>query len=603
MIKKFIKFFEKSNVKKLRPGQLDASRFKIVVGLFYISFLVLAARATMIHLFPAGKIMLKHIAQRQYQESIDLAPYRGTIFDRRNIPMAISIRTPSLAINPKVFSPTNSEKHILSKLLNISNKDLEKIMSRDSYFAWLKRKVPHKTAKRIQSMDIQGLHQFIEPARFYPGGSNAANLIGYVGIDNKGLLGIEAKYNSFLSGEENKLLLSKDARGRPIFLNSSAAVPQQAGNNIHLTIDQAIQDITEEALKQAVANAQAKGGFAVVSDPYAGKILAIANYPTFNPNNVDGLNLNKTKNQAIANLFEPGSVMKPFVIASAIQKKITNFDSIHNCEKNGRYKIDRHNYIHDDHPKESLTTEEIIIHSSNICTVKIAQKLGNKGLYDSLAQFGFSPVKNLLGLMGEAHGRLSSWKNWRPIRLATISFGQGHLVNGLEIVRAYSALANGGSLVDPYLLERVESEKNNVISTGTNKRSIQLLDPIIAKKMRKVLERVVIEGTAKKAASDDYTTGGKTGTAEKVDPKLGGYSHDKRIASFAGFAPVDDPHIVVYVAIDEPRKKPYYGGLWAAPAFSQIVSQTLKYLNVAPDKKDNFRISTGNNNESAPKKI
>lgn len=584
IIKNLVQKFTYGRLKKVAAGKVHYGRFKLVHWIFSSLFVVLGARAIVVQLFPAGDGILETIADNQYQSSIDLAPYRGAIYDRREIPLAISIRTPSIAVNPRIFKPTPGQLQSLSKLLNTPVSALQKVANRTTYFAWLKRKVPHKTAKAIAALEIRGLHQFMEPARFYPGGSMAANLIGAVGLDNRGLFGLEAHYDSTLRGQENKILHAKDARGNSIFFNSSSAMPERSGNNMYLTIDQAVQEIAEESLAKAVKKSGARGGFAVVADPHTGRILALANNPTFDANSTARLKIADTKNQAISNLFEPGSIMKPFVVAKAVEEGLTRFDSQNNCEKSGRYKVGPKNWIHDDHPKELLTTGEILVHSSNICTVKIAQKLGAQGLHRAYQDFGFAPMRSILGIQGESRGRIDPWERWQPIRLATIAFGQGHLVSGLEIVRGYSAIANGGNMVDPYVLERVETEQREIVKAPRQIRNARVISPETARKLRHILAEVVTGGTAKLAETPSFTTAGKTGTAEKVDAATKAYSKTKRTASFAGFAPVEDPHIVVFVVIDEPSKTPYYGGLWAAPAFSEIVESTLKYLNVAPDK-------------------
>ena len=318
-----------------------------------------------------------------------------------------------------------------------------------------------------------------------------------------------------------------------------------------------------------------------MADPHTGRILALANYPSFNPNAYSKLDLNRTRNSATKLLFEPGSITKPLVISYALEEGETTRSEIHNCEKDGRYEISKGLYIHDEHPQEFMTTAEILIHSSNICTAKVAQRLGPQQTFLALKKFGLSRKNPFVP--GTAAGRLSEWKTWQPIQLANIAFGQGFLVNGLDIVQAYSVFANGGYLVTPYLLERVESSTGKTVKSSESGERKPILSPSTAAAMKGFLARVVREGTGSRAISALYTTGGKTGTAEKYDLKLKKYSDNLRVASFAGFAPVLDPHLVIFVAIDEPKQKPYYGGRWAAPAFREIADRSLKYLNVAPD--------------------
>lgn len=598
-----MKLFKKiSNIifgreKKLQPGRINISRTKHITFLFYSFFIILAVRAVIIQVFPSSKDSLLSIAERQYQQTVQLASYRGNIFDRKGVPFAISLKKPSIAINPRVFDPSPDEIKKLSKLTEVSQSHIKELAKKASYFAWLKRKLPNEKAEAISKLNINGLWEIMEPARYYPAGNAASNLIGYVGIDNSGLLGLEQKYNSTLKGVAAKVIGSQDARGNKIYFNSNKASPEESGNNIHLTIDAAIQEIAQESLNKWVKEADAKGGFVIVNDPHTGKVLAMANAPTFDPND-RSFDIKKSSNQAISNLFEPGSTMKPFVIASALEKGKVKSDEILDCEKSGRYKVGPKSWISDDHPKEKLSVEDVLVHSSNICAYKVAERIGAQALYDTFKGFGFATEKPILGLLGENKGRLSDWKDWRPIRFANIAFGQGHIVTGLEMSRAYSVLANGGSLVNLTVVEKITSESGKVISASQTEHLGQIISPETALEIRKTLGRVVTEGTARLASTELFTTGGKTGTAEKVDSETKAYSKTKRVASFAGFAPVLDPHIVIYVVIDEPNKKPYYGGKWAAPVFSEIAEKTLKYLNVAPDKPS----LTVGHNEHHPEK-
>ena len=559
------------------------ARSNYISKVFAILFALLIVRSIFIQLFPSSANLLQHIADKQYQSEISLSAFRGNIYDRRKAPLSISIKTPSVAINPKVFDPSPVQLRQISKILRLPKKRIQALASKPKYFAWLKRKVPYQLAEKLKKLDPKGLHYVLEPSRYYPGGRAAANLLGYVGTDNVGLLGLEHAFDEQLQGTSSKLISLKDARGHLILMNAKQITPEKTGNNIILTIDRAIQGITEEALLAGVEKSGAKMGFAIVMDPHTGRILSMANYPNFNPNNPEQLRINHTANHSIAYRFEPGSVMKPFVVAWAIEMRKTSPFEIHHCEKSGKYEVSENLYIHDDHPKEFRTTEEILIHSSNICTFKVALRIGQRNLFESLKRFGFAGEKAILGLPGESIGSISDSSTWSPIRFANISFGQGLLVTGLEVVQAYASLANGGNLIKPYLVERIESSDGSILQDYSPIIKRRVLSPQTSHHIAKILEKVVTEGTATRAKTNSYSTAGKTGTAEKIDPITKSYANNKRIANFAGFAPVSDPHIAVYVVLDEPQKKPYYGGLWAAPVFSEIVEKTLKYLNVAPD--------------------
>lgn len=574
---------QKQRISRKQPGELNSFRIKMVFGFISIIFTFLVLRAFIIHVFPPSKENLQNIAEKQYLENIELAPYRGTIFDRRGEPLAISVKTPSFHINPRIFKPTEDQKDKISKLLQISIKEIEAMMKKKNYFVWFKRKVPFHIAQAVKDLKIDGLFEISEPARYYPTGKAASNLLGYVGTDNYGLLGIERQYEKDLRGQSIKISHSKDARGQILFLSSSNVAPEKTGNNIYLTIDRAIQEIAEDELAKGVKHAEADSGFVIVLDPHTGRILAVANYPFFDPNDAISIQIQDTKNKAFADAFEPGSILKPFVIGRAIDTKKARLGQIFDCE-NGVITIGRHK-IRDTHAAKETSLEDILIHSSNIGTYKIAQKLGEEELYKYFLQVGLGSKEPILGFIGEGNGRLSFWKNWREINFANIAFGQGLMTTGLEVVRAYGAIANGGNVLKPILLDRIESSDKMIIKMSSSQIERKVLNPTTAKSMRQLLERVVNEGTGLNAKSNIYSIGGKTGTAQKVEPGKKAYSADKRLASFVGFAPVNDPYVVILVAIDEPGKRPYYGNLWAAPVFKQIVERTLKYLNVPPDKK------------------
>lgn len=549
------------------------------VGLLFSLVIV---RAFYIHLFVESKL-LHQIADSQYSHAIHIAPYRGSLFDRRHSPLAISIRAPSVALNPKVFDPTPSQQRQLSRILRLPESAIEKVAKKSTYFAWLKRTISEEESAAVEQMDLAGVHMILEPARYYPANFYASPLIGYVGHDNTGLLGLERQLDAELRGESLDVRHSVDARGAWILTNAAFAEPQPSGNSVYLTLDQVVQEIAEDALSTWVANSRSKRGFAIVADPYSGEILAMANYPRFNPNDTSQLRISDTENSATAYAFEPGSVVKPFVVAKALEKKLTTENEVHQCEKSGQLHIGKGQVIHDDHPKAFLTTAEVLIHSSNICIYKIADRLGKETLYQTMKDFGLAAAHPQLPLPGATHGTLSAWEKWKGIRFANVAFGQGFTVTGLEMIEGYSTLVNGGKRVTPYLIEKITAPQGTIVYQHAATTQDSLLHFETSKTIRSILHRVTTEGTAPLAKTASYTTGGKTGTAQKVDPTTKKYGKDTRVANFIGFAPVDDPHIVVYVVLDEPREKPYYGGKWAAPAFSEIVERTLKYMNVPSD--------------------
>jgi len=551
--------------------------------LSYLTFGLVIIRAAFVIISPSKEANLEAIANKQYHRPLELGNYRGTIYDRKGIPLAISTKVPSLAVNPRVFDPDSKETQKLSKILGVTINKIREIDQKNAYFAWLGRKLDPQVAEQALQLGISGIYQISEPSRYYPYGSSLAHLIGYLGPEELGASGIEKRLEKDLAGEKSLIEPVKDGRGQLIFQDSKIASPEKSGHNVELTIDAAIQDIVFSSLKQGVEDAHARGGFAIVMEPYTGEILGMSTWPSFDPNKKQEL-ASAPRHTALADLFEPGSIMKPFVIADAIEKKLTRPDEKHNCEASGILRIGSNAAIRDDHPRPVMTTSEVIIHSSNICTYKIAQRIGMEGLYQLYKNLGFAPGDPVIDLPESQRGRLSSWQNWLPIRFANVSFGQGLSVTSMEILKGYSAIANGGNVVSPFLIKRIYNSdgKELYVRSDATLRRVFSLETI--KSVRSMLEGVVNEGTASRAKSEFYSFAGKTGTAEKFDTVLKDYSPNKRTASFVGFAPVSDPKLLAFVVIDEPGLKPYYGGRWAAPVLKDIVERSLKYMNIPADK-------------------
>ncbi len=573
-----------TSLRRQRPSQtlgpFYSGRNQLISCIFFGLFAILAGRALTIHVLSPSADILETLARRQYQTRIDLSPYRGNIYDRRGEPLAISIRRPSFYVNPRVFDPNLQQVKQLAQILNLTPSHIRKVAKRTNYFAWLARKVELQQADRINALAVDGLYEITEPARFYPNGVDLASLLGSVGIDNRGLQGIELAYDEMLQGEVLSTFRNRDARGQSIYRDSLLALPEKTGKNIILTLDSAIQNAAQRALVKGLEKAHAKAGFAIVSDPHTGRILAIANSggPALD-SKIPGEAL---RNRALTDIFEPGSVVKPLVIGRAVEMGLTTMSEIHQTF-NGTYHEDNWQ-IRDTHGAPSLTTEEIITQSSNIGTYRIAKRMGPERLAQTLNEFGFSSRDNQISFPGQTFGRLSPWQKWRPVRFANVAFGQGFYASGLELVQAFGSIANGGNLMKPYIIDHIESPEGGMIESHASEIVRRVFSPTTAASLRGVLRKVVDEGTGRNAALSSWTSAGKTGTSEKVDPIARKYSDHLRIASFIGFAPSVDPHLVIYVVVDEPSLKPYTGGTWAAPIFREIAEEALRYLNVAPDK-------------------
>jgi cell division protein FtsI (penicillin-binding protein 3) len=567
-----------------RPKQaVESFRSQRSKGLsigFFVVFAIVAVRAVTIQVLSPSADILENLARRQYQSKIDLAPYRGNIYDRRGEPLAISIRRPSFYINPRVFDPNKEEVKKLAKILNLPPAKVKAIADKKSYFAWMARKLERSQADQINELKIEGIWEISEPSRFYPSGLQMAPILGTVGIDNNGMSGLELAYEKILKGDNLTTIRHRDARGKPIYQDSILATPEKTGQNIVLTIDSAIQDIAQTALEKGLLEAQAKSGFALVSDPHTGRILAIAN-KSLRPH--AGVTEDETlRNFGLADTFEPGSVVKPLLIGKVLDAGLVKMDEVHNTY-NGFYR-EGSIKIHDDHPAATMTTEDVIAHSSNIGTFAIVRRLGPERLYNSYMDLGFTKPEQLMGIAGQSRGRLSRFEKWAPSRFANLAFGQGIAVTAMEMVQAYGAVANGGTLMKPYIIDHIESAEGGMLEARSSEMLRRVYSPEAAFKIRQVLQKTVDEGTGSKAKIAEYTTAGKTGTSQKFDISIHAYSPNLRLAGFIGFAPATDPHLVIYVVVDEPGTKTGYGGTLAAPIFKEIAEESLRYLNVAPDK-------------------
>jgi len=424
-----IKTYLKGFLREPDARGFDQNRAGFLAACLLAAFFVLIFRAAVIQLFPPSGEALRRMASRQYEQHIELAPYRGPVLDRNGHPLAISLKKPSIAINPRVFQPSREQLKSLSQLLDLPREKIKEIGEKETYFAWIKRKIDPAVATKVEELSLKGLYLVNEPTRFYPLQSNAAHVVGAVGSENQGLLGVERQFQDLLAGKSAAVSPAKDARGRTILYSSDLAAPDLPGHTIQLSLDHVIQEFAEEALAAGVAAARAKSGFAIVTDPHTGKILALANYPFFDPNQIAATKVEHTRNFALLDSYEPGSIMKPFVVASAIEQKKTRADELFNCE-NGVYRAGGV-VFRDDHPAGTLSAAETLVRSSNICTFKIAERLGRQGLFETLKAFGFSGGLSVPETFPSiTRGYVSNPKDWKPIRFANVAFGQGtrHLV-------------------------------------------------------------------------------------------------------------------------------------------------------------------------------
>ncbi len=549
-------------------------RIVSVLLIFLILFIALLSRAFQLQILSGQK--LKTMAQKQQTTTLQLQPERGVIFDRNGEKLAASIMADSVCADPsKIADPVRTSRQI-SEILNLDKTAVFKKISEPKNFCWLARRISPDQAASVGNANIEGIVLVKEPKRFYPNGELAAHMLGFVGADATGLEGLEKKYNEVLKGKPEKLAWSRDAKGKKLFLRADKSETKKDENiNLVLTIDSRIQYLAETHLKDAVLSKGAKGGLAIVMDPKTGEVLALANEGRFNPNNIDGLIPEKWRNRAITDCFDPGSTFKPFLVAAALEEKAVKATDKFFCE-NGSYRIANRTIHEANHGRHGvLAVPEILKYSSNIGSVKIAQKLGKEKFHDYIERFGFGS-KTGIDLPGESTGLLRPVQKWTTVDAATVAFGQGVSVTGIQLISALSAIANNGVLMKPYIVRGFTDNNNRMIKMYTPTVVRKVVSPGVAKLLTGMLTEVVgaVDGTGKNARIVNVAVAGKTGTSQKFDFTRGVYSSEKVRTSFMGFFPADNPQVAILVILDEPQRDKW-GGIAAAPVFKNIGEQIL----------------------------
>lgn len=553
-------------------------RIRFIGGFFVLLFVLTVCRAFYLQVVKRDHLL--KLADRQHQRIIPLTPVRGTIYDANGAALAVSVEMDSCYAEPKSIADLNSTAARLAPVLGVPRETILKRFQGNRNFVWLQRRLTPDVVKRIKALEIEGIGFVKETKRFYPNSEVAAHVIGFTGLDPEGLEGVERRYDATILGGNGYLVTERDALGRNVALKGTVIQDGAMGHSVTLTLDKNIQYIAEKELAKAVNNCGARAGTVIVMDPQTGKVLAMANYPTFNLNSHASYAPPVWRNRAVADSYEPGSTFKTLLIAAALEEKVIRPDDGINCE-GGSYAIGGR-VIHDTHKYGRLSIAEILKYSSNIGVAKIGSRLGPSRLYAYLRNFGIGE-KSGIDLPGETPGMLRQWNQWYGIDLATISFGQGVTATSIQLAAAFSAIANGGVLMKPYIVERVSDSEGNLVKSFEPQVRRRVVSPQTAKAVARMMEGVAAEGgTGTNASVEGYRVAGKTGTAQKVDPVTKGYSATKRTASFIGFVPADKPRLTIVVMIDEPKTSPY-GGVVAAPAFSAIALQSLCYLKVPPD--------------------
>jgi cell division protein FtsI (penicillin-binding protein 3) len=549
--------------------RLPMWRSKLVVFLLFLAFAVLAARALWIQ--GPGNAFYQKQGESRYQHTLALPATRGKITDRNGQTLATSLPVRAIWAIPEDVPDDLAPGKLatLGKLLDMPQKDLHGKLAEGRNFVYVKRQVPIDIAKQIAALDIPGIYQRTEYQRFYPEGEITAHLVGFTNVEDEGQEGVELAMQQLLNGVPGSRRVIKDRMGRIVEDVDELAVPRN-GQDLTLSIDSKIQYITYTDLKAAVEKHGAKAGAAIVVDVRTGEVLALCNYPTFNPNDRSHLTGEQLRNRALTDTFEPGSIMKPFTIALALDLHHVTPDTLVNTSP-GRFVLDGAP-ITDDSNFGVLTVAGVIQKSSNIGTTKIAMTLKPEEMWNMFTSVGFGQAPKI-GFPGAVAGRLRPWRSWRRIEQATMAYGYGISVSLFQLARAYTMFARDGEFVPLTIY------KNGDASAVDGPR---VISQTTAAEVRKMLSNVTAAGgTAPDAEVPGYSVGGKTGTAYKHGPH--GYDHSHYRASFVGIAPISAPRIVVAVSIDDPSGGSHFGGQVAGPAFSSIAGDTLRALNVAPD--------------------
>lgn len=520
------------------------------------------------------------VADEQHTVTIELEPRRGAIFDRNMRVLALNLNAYSVFANPRDVKDKDGTAAALASALALDKEAVKSKLSKNKGFVWIKRKLNRDEYLTVRNLKLKGIDTIKESKRYYPNKSLACHVIGTADIDNNGLEGLELKYDKFLKGESGYFVAARDARRKILELYKNSYVPPKNGANLILSIDEVIQSIAEKELKKSFEKHNAKGASIVVMDPINGDVLALANFPNYDLNELNKRPIEAIRNRAVNDFNEPGSVFKIVAASAAIETGVVKFEDKFFCE-NGEWHIGRR-ILHDHNPHGTLTFKQVIEMSSNIGTCKVASLFGANIMYKYMRSFGIYE-KTGIDLPGEVVGINRPVNKWSKVSMLAIPMGQEVTTTAMQLTCAIAAIADNGLIVRPRVVKEVVSPSGDVIKENSPKVVRRAIEPATAAKMRVILKGVVYNGTGKKARMEDFTCGGKTGTAQKIEPN-GTYSHSKFVGSFIGFAPAEKPVIAIVVCVDEPHPV-YFGGDVAAPVFRNVADQTLKYLSAKGIKK------------------
>jgi Cell division protein FtsI/penicillin-binding protein 2 len=561
----------------------QTNRFRLLFAkvLFLFVFIIVAGRAFQLQVLQGDK--LKRLGERQHLKEWIVLPKRGALLDRAGEPLALSLESQSVYARPHRIQDGEAVSRKLAKILNLNVPDVAQKIASNKPFVWIKRQVAPPEAEQIQALNVDGIGMFFEPNRYYPQGQLAGQVLGFVSRDSEGLEGLELRYNDYIRGEMGSSVIERDALGRRVLVQGVEGLQIPPGADIHLTLDTSIQHLAEKELESAITKNRAKAGVAIVIEPFTGEVLALANFPSFNPNNFSKESAQQRRNRAVADSFEPGSTFKTVLAAAALEEEVVGKEDLFYCEM-GKYAY-AGKIIHDTHSYGWLPFYKILQVSSNIGFTKVAEKLKKDRYFKYIEKFGFGKITGI-DMPGEVPGLLRNAESWSAIDLATHAFGQGISATPLQMAMAYAAVANGGFLMRPYVVRRVVSPAGEVLFENQPHVVRRVIAEKTARLLASMLKEVTNEGgTGVMANVEGFEVAGKTGTAQKADLAHGGYAARKRVASFVGFVPADAPRLVVLILVDEPEVS-VYGGVVAAPVFRNIARGALRQLVVAPQKPD-----------------
>ncbi|UCC39180.1 MAG: penicillin-binding protein 2 [Candidatus Aminicenantes bacterium] len=551
---------------------------RVIILTFFLMLWACGLVLRLIQLQIIEHTRLKAQVIEQNHNTVKVYPERGTIFDREGNIMARSLPHKSVFYTPFKEESYSFQCQLIDKVkgvLGLSERELLVIKNRikkNAPFIWVKRKINQEQEEKVKNLHLGGIHLLEENKRFYPHGKLAAHLLGRVDIDDIGASGVEKEYNSVLEGKVGKRLILMDAKRRDYRMET--VEEPEPGRDIMLTVDETIQYIAEKELERAVLQSEANRGTVIIGAPHTGEILAMANYPTYDLNNPPQAPTLLDRNAAIHHLFEPGSTFKIVTASGALEAKSVNLDETFDCSKGFIFVAGK--TIRDHHRFETLSFPEVIIHSSNVGTVMVGQRTGEGSIYKTIKAFGFGQ-RTGIDLPAEEKGIFRALDRWTNISVSSLSIGYEISVTALQMLQTINTIANRGTIIPPRIVKKILLSEDEAKEKPI--RSKRVTSKETASTLISILQNVVQEGTGRAAQTNGYTVAGKTGTAQKYDRSIGGYSSTSHIASFVGFAPVENPALSIVVVIDEPKGL-YYGGQVAAPVFREIASQVLRYLRI-----------------------